>query len=49
MITRIPITTITATGLLVLNGTEIGDAGEHSVAIQHVIRSFDPCMVCTVH
>lgn len=26
-------------------GTEVGDA----VAVQHVVRSFDPCMVCTVH
>ena len=25
------------------------DAGKQSVAIQHVIRSFDPCTVCTVH
>lgn len=21
----------------------------HSVAVQHIVRSFDPCMVCTVH
>ncbi|MDJ0779479.1 MAG: nickel-dependent hydrogenase large subunit [Gammaproteobacteria bacterium] len=32
-----------------LVGTEVGDSVEDSVAIQHVIRSFDPCMVCTVH
>ena len=27
------------------------DAGEpgQSVAVQHIVRSFDPCMVCTVH
>ena len=25
------------------------DGGEGSVAVQHVVRSFDPCMVCTVH
>ena len=24
-------------------------AGEGHVAVQHVVRSFDPCMVCTVH
>ncbi len=24
-------------------------AGENLVAVQHVVRSFDPCMVCTVH
>jgi hydrogenase large subunit len=24
-------------------------AGEGNVAVQHVVRSFDPCMVCTVH
>lgn len=30
-----------------LIGTEVDDKG--SVAIQHVVRSFDPCMVCTVH
>ena len=24
-------------------------AGEGQVAVQHVVRSFDPCMVCTVH
>ena len=23
--------------------------GEGNVAVQHVVRSFDPCMVCTVH
>jgi uptake hydrogenase large subunit len=31
-----------------LVGTPAGD-GEASVAVQHVVRSFDPCMVCTVH
>lgn len=24
-------------------------AGRQSVAVQHIVRSFDPCMVCTVH
>ncbi|MGY3079354.1 Ni,Fe-hydrogenase I large subunit [Bradyrhizobium sp. LM6.10] len=32
-----------------LIGTDIGDAGTRSVAIQHVVRSFDPWMVCTAH
>ncbi|OIP14605.1 MAG: HupV protein [Comamonadaceae bacterium CG_4_9_14_3_um_filter_60_33] len=28
----------------------LGDAtGNTSVAVQHIVRSFDPCMVCTVH
>ena len=32
-----------------LVGTPV-EAGEASpVAVQHVVRSFDPCMVCTVH
>jgi len=29
-----------------LVGTPVGDG---NVAVQHVVRSFDPCMVCTVH
>ena len=24
-------------------------APQHSVAVQHIVRSFDPCMACTVH
>jgi len=32
-----------------LIGTEVGDDQQASVTIQHIIRSFDPCMVCTVH
>lgn len=32
-----------------LVGLPVGE-GEHSpLAVQHVVRSFDPCMVCTVH
>ncbi len=31
-----------------LEGTPSGE-GEAEVAVQHVVRSFDPCMVCTVH
>jgi hydrogenase large subunit len=26
-----------------------GEAASESVAVQHIVRSFDPCMVCTVH
>ncbi len=25
------------------------DEPSHSTAVQHIVRSFDPCMVCTVH
>ncbi|MGO3927700.1 nickel-dependent hydrogenase large subunit [Rhodopseudomonas pseudopalustris] len=32
-----------------LAGTAVGDEGARSVAIQHIVRSFDPCMVCTAH
>jgi len=32
-----------------LAGTDVGARGAKSVAIQHVVRSFDPCMVCTAH
>ena len=32
-----------------LAGTEVGTAGAKSVAVQHIVRSFDPCMVCTAH
>ncbi|MBI5260627.1 MAG: nickel-dependent hydrogenase large subunit [Bradyrhizobium sp.] len=32
-----------------LVGTDVGDAGSRAVAIQHIVRSFDPCMVCTAH
>jgi uptake hydrogenase large subunit len=31
-----------------LVGTPAGE-GEAAVQVQHVVRSFDPCMVCTVH
>ena len=34
---------------LALEGTPVGDESHVPVAIQHIIRSFDPCMVCTVH
>ncbi|WP_020647948.1 MULTISPECIES: nickel-dependent hydrogenase large subunit [Solimonas] len=32
-----------------LAGTPVGAAETTPVAVQHVVRSFDPCMVCTVH
>ncbi|MDQ7074168.1 MAG: nickel-dependent hydrogenase large subunit [Gammaproteobacteria bacterium] len=32
-----------------LVGTPLSDDNRTSVAVQHVVRSFDPCMVCTVH
>jgi hydrogenase large subunit len=35
-----------------LVGTAVGQDGDapgESVAVQHIVRSFDPCMVCTVH
>ncbi|MBB5047301.1 hydrogenase large subunit [Rhodopseudomonas rhenobacensis] len=32
-----------------LVGTPVGEEGAASVAVQHVVRSFDPCMVCTAH
>lgn len=34
---------------LALQGTYVGEDENASVIIQHIIRSFDPCMVCTVH
>ena len=34
---------------LALQDTEVGDETGASATIQHIIRSFDPCMVCTVH
>lgn len=32
-----------------LAGLDTGAMGAKSAALQHVIRSFDPCMVCTAH
>ena len=32
-----------------LSGTEVDADGAGAVAIQHIVRSFDPCMVCTAH
>lgn len=32
-----------------LVGAEVLDGEDTPLAVQHVVRSFDPCMVCTVH
>lgn len=32
-----------------LVGTEVQPGETTPVAVQHIVRSFDPCMVCTVH
>jgi hydrogenase large subunit len=32
-----------------LAGTPVLPGETTPVAVQHVVRSFDPCMVCTVH
>ena len=32
-----------------LEGVRLGELGAQAAAIQHVVRSFDPCMVCTAH
>ena len=32
-----------------LQGLPVADGDRNPVAVQHVVRSFDPCMVCTVH
>ncbi|MBW7901397.1 MAG: nickel-dependent hydrogenase large subunit [Rhodocyclaceae bacterium] len=32
-----------------LAGLPVGDDEKAPVIVQHVVRSFDPCMVCTVH
>ena len=32
-----------------LVGAPVRDGEREPVAVQHVVRSFDPCMVCTVH
>jgi uptake hydrogenase large subunit len=34
---------------LALTGLPAGDDARDGVLVQHVVRSFDPCMVCTVH
>jgi len=32
-----------------LEGLDVGSLGAKAPTIQHVVRSFDPCMVCTAH
>jgi hydrogenase large subunit len=32
-----------------LVGTPVAQGDEDPVLVQHIVRSFDPCMVCTVH
>ena len=32
-----------------IDGNGSGASSNQSVAVQHIVRSFDPCMVCTVH
>jgi hydrogenase large subunit len=32
-----------------LQGAPVRQGEATPVAVQHVVRSFDPCMVCTVH
>ena len=32
-----------------LEGAATGEHGGEAAAVQHVVRSFDPCMVCTAH
>jgi len=32
-----------------LVGAKVGQGEETPLSVQHIVRSFDPCMVCTVH
>ncbi len=32
-----------------LKGVKVFDKEENPINVQHIVRSFDPCMVCTVH
>lgn len=32
-----------------LAGVAVGDDGPLALAVQHIVRAFDPCMACTVH
>ena len=32
-----------------LVGAPVAAGDDNPVAVQHIVRSFDPCMVCTVH
>jgi hydrogenase large subunit len=46
-----PRDTVGAPGALeaALEGTAVQPGEDTPVAVQHIVRSFDPCMVCTVH
>ena len=32
-----------------LEGARVADGEDTPLSVQHIVRSFDPCMVCTVH
>jgi hydrogenase large subunit len=32
-----------------LKGARLREGEQDPVSVQHIVRSFDPCMVCTVH
>lgn len=32
-----------------LEGAPVRPGEQNPVSVQHIVRSFDPCMVCTVH
>ena len=32
-----------------LEGAPVGEDEDTPLSVQHIVRSFDPCMVCTVH
>ena len=32
-----------------LAGAPVEDGATEPIMVQHIVRSFDPCMVCTVH
>ena len=42
---------LAAAGVLavLLNGAPVREGEKDPVAVQHIVRSFDPCMVCTAH
>jgi Ni,Fe-hydrogenase I large subunit len=32
-----------------LQGAAVAEGESAPLTVQHIVRSFDPCMVCTVH
>jgi uptake hydrogenase large subunit len=34
---------------IALQGARLRGGEDEPVSVQHIVRSFDPCMVCTVH